>query len=409
MKLEEVQIFLASPSDVAEEREVARQVIDELNKRLARERGLTLRLIRFEDDAVPGLGTDVQAVVNEWLRNDYSILIGVFWTRFGTPTKRAPSGTVEEIRNAIEKYRQDPSSTRVMLYFKEELVDPFKVDLEQLKQVQEFRESLSKIDDDLAALYSTFKSTDDFERLLRLHLTGQVIEYGRSWAVKARTGAEMTIEPETDDNDAARRSEDTAEEGLLDLLELAQDEFERTNTALENMTDAMATLGERITATSKEIDDETAKDKPSIKRYRRLISVAANDMQSMVKRVQTELPIQKESFNSGLEAYRRMLLLFGSDFADTETSNGIAAKVLESLSQMLDAMQGAVPSLKGFRISVEQVPRLTKEWNKARQDVVNVLDEVVNTFEQEIALVQGLLEMFEVQKERDQALGKEPE
>ena len=42
------------------------------------------------------MGSDPQQIINSQVSDEYDIFIGILWTRFGTPTERAGSGTEEE-------------------------------------------------------------------------------------------------------------------------------------------------------------------------------------------------------------------------------------------------------------------------------------------------------------------------
>lgn len=79
-------VFVASPSDVGEEREKLEEVIRELNLTWSRELGIRLDLIRWETHAYPGMGADAQDVINEQIPNDYDLFIGIMWCRYGTKT-----------------------------------------------------------------------------------------------------------------------------------------------------------------------------------------------------------------------------------------------------------------------------------------------------------------------------------
>ena len=85
-------IFLASPSDVMDERNLFQEIVAEWNQTWARNLGLRLELLRWEQDAYPGAGTDSQDVINHQIPEDYDLFIGLMWSRFGTPTARAGSG-----------------------------------------------------------------------------------------------------------------------------------------------------------------------------------------------------------------------------------------------------------------------------------------------------------------------------
>jgi hypothetical protein len=49
-----LRVVVASPGDVQSERDSLPEVIDELNKSTAADRGLRLELIRWQTDAYPG-------------------------------------------------------------------------------------------------------------------------------------------------------------------------------------------------------------------------------------------------------------------------------------------------------------------------------------------------------------------
>jgi hypothetical protein len=169
-----LRIVLSSPSDVADEREATVQVIDELNRTIARDRHLHLELIRWETDAYPDVHADgPQGVIDAALEIQRSdILLGIFWKRFGTPTKEALSGTEHEIRAAL-KSCQVAERPRIMIYFKE-AERPLHTadDYEQYARVLRFRDEFSR-----QGLYWTFQETRDFERLVRQHLTQQLLQH----------------------------------------------------------------------------------------------------------------------------------------------------------------------------------------------------------------------------------------
>ncbi len=60
-----LRVFVASQSDVQEERERLEEVIKDLNLGIAREKGLVLELVRWETHAWPAMGEDAQEVVND--------------------------------------------------------------------------------------------------------------------------------------------------------------------------------------------------------------------------------------------------------------------------------------------------------------------------------------------------------
>ena len=97
-----------------------RKVIEELNAGIAADRDLCLELSRWETDAYPGFHAEgPQGILDPILKiEDCDVLLGIFWKRFGTPTKDALSGTEYEIRTAIESFKKR-GRPQIMIYFKE--------------------------------------------------------------------------------------------------------------------------------------------------------------------------------------------------------------------------------------------------------------------------------------------------
>jgi len=160
-------IFAASPADVSDERNKLEDVIRELNISWSRELHVRLELVKWETHAYPDMGVDAQDVINTQIPGDYDLFLGIMWCRYGTATGRAGSGTVEEFQRAKTRYDADPESVRIMVYFKDEAIPPSRLDPAQLAKVNEFRDSLGEA----GALYWTFTGVDQFEKLVRLHLT----------------------------------------------------------------------------------------------------------------------------------------------------------------------------------------------------------------------------------------------
>ena len=86
-----LQVFVAGPSDVDDERRQLEDVVAELNLMWSHSHNIRLELLTWQTHAVPGVGQDAQDVVNRSIPKDYDIFIGIMWARFGSPTERAGS------------------------------------------------------------------------------------------------------------------------------------------------------------------------------------------------------------------------------------------------------------------------------------------------------------------------------
>jgi hypothetical protein len=162
-----LRVVIGSPGDVQAERDIVCAVVEEVNKSISVDRGLRLETIRWETDAHPGFHPDgPQGLIDPILRiEDCDVLVGLFWKRFGTPTKDSSSGTAHEFRLAYESWKKN-RRPQVMVYFNQKSYTPqSKEETDQWGQVLEFRKEFPK-----EGLWWPYKGTAEFEKLLRTHL-----------------------------------------------------------------------------------------------------------------------------------------------------------------------------------------------------------------------------------------------
>ena len=181
-----LQVFVASPSDVAEERKILESVIDDINRTARDAHPVRLELLKWETHARPGFGEDAQDVINQQIGDKYDIFLGIMWGRFGSPTPRAESGTEEEFNRALSRWEGSPERIQIMFYFKNAGIPPSELDPEQLAQVQAFKKKISS-----QGVYSEFQDAEDFRTQARRHLT-KVIQDWRKRALSDPETAETT-------------------------------------------------------------------------------------------------------------------------------------------------------------------------------------------------------------------------
>ena len=166
-----VRIFVASPGDVSQERDIVSVVVQELRRTIGDIRGVELETVRWETHAWPDVGDDSQDVINAQIR-EFDVFVGIMWKRFGTPTKRAKSGTGEEFQRAYDLFAKY-SRPKIMFYFRKA---PFYTtddkELGQFRKVIQFRKKLEK----LGVLFWQYDQPIDFERDVREHLIRQILE-----------------------------------------------------------------------------------------------------------------------------------------------------------------------------------------------------------------------------------------
>lgn len=153
-----ITVFIASPSDVAEERKIAEEAIELLNQTLGKERGLRIESKMWEKDTYPSIGKYPQDVINNQI-GEYDIFVGIMSTKFGSPTDRAESGTEEEFNRAYDNYKSEGQCKNLMFYFCNDLVSRDAIN--QIAKINDFKSKISQ-----KGIYYKEYSKDSFSKTI---------------------------------------------------------------------------------------------------------------------------------------------------------------------------------------------------------------------------------------------------
>jgi hypothetical protein len=368
-----LSVFVASPSDVEEERNRLAAVIRELNTTWSRDWGVRLELVRWETHAYPSFGKDPQAVINEQIPDDFDFFVGLMWYRFGTPTGRAGSGTVEEFQRAKNRHDADPNTVKLMIYFKDAPapIAPSKLDPQQLTKVAAFRSGLGGE----GGLYWSFTSVDDFEKLIRLHLARQE----QAWRARIATPSDSAL-PAEPEFLTTKDVDDEDEVGFLDLMEQFEDEFATVNEVAERITAAIVEVGGKMSNRTVEISRFSAgPDAKNRKAAKRLIANAASDMDQFVHRMEVELPLFREHLKAGMGALIRAAAT-SIEFTLNDGTRKQARDNLEVVRSFRDAMETSEGQISAFKVSVSSLPRMTTALNRSKREMIVVIGQLEDVF-----------------------------
>lgn len=154
-----IPVMIASPGDVSTEREIVREVIHDWNDVNAAFTKVMLSPVGWDSHSSPELGARPQELINNRVLEQCDLLVGVFWTRLGTPTGESESGTVEEIREHIQ------AGKPAMVYFSSTPVALETVDIDQYQAVQRFKSECESL-----GLVEKFQHADEFRAKFSKHL-----------------------------------------------------------------------------------------------------------------------------------------------------------------------------------------------------------------------------------------------
>lgn len=368
-----LRLFIASPSDVSDERDRAAEVINEINITVGRMKAVRVELVSWENSTFPSVGADGQDVINRQINDEYDIFVGLMWTRFGTETGRYNSGTEEEFHRAINRIGSENSISDIMFYFKDEHVSPSKTDWEQVRKVQDFKSQIQK-----KGTYTwDFSSVEDFERAFRTHLTKRIIDYTEgdvalSANLKAPAiTADATIE----------------EPGAFDLMA----EIEEMMPAFVGVVEAIAALtewiNERINFHTEETNKLSASGFGTVDRNdaTKIINASADDLNKYADGIDG----QSSEFSEKLgNVHRRIVDLLaisremgGEDYVSYRQGVVDIRNIIFEARQALDKFSGAI----------ESFPRLTSKMNAAKRRVMKSNQAVSDQMEQAVRLLDEAL------------------
>ncbi len=157
------RVMIASPADCSEEFAAAQEVISRWNAAHSASGGIHLETVSWMTHARPATGLSAQSIINDQVLRDADILVATFWTRLGTPTETAPSGTAEEINEHAGRGKP------VLVYKCGKEIDPNRIDSAEHERLKLF---LSKLQE--SALTGQYSSTEDFKAQFSTHLAKTV-------------------------------------------------------------------------------------------------------------------------------------------------------------------------------------------------------------------------------------------
>ena len=178
-------VVIASPSDVEKERRLVEQTIWRWNAIHSETAGCVLMPHGWDTSVATDLSAGpAQTTINKAIVDRADILIGLFWSRLGSPTLNAESGTAEEIRRHI-------NAKKPAIVFFKEAGFPHNVDIDQLDALRKFRKSLEPL-----GLIDSFKTDEELRSDLpnQLSLLLQQNEYLRNTLARSQLDTVASFE-----------------------------------------------------------------------------------------------------------------------------------------------------------------------------------------------------------------------
>lgn len=368
----EFRVVVASPSDLFEMRRAVFEIIDEINRTFEVQR-ISVRGLGWEEYVTPGVSDEPQSVINESILQDYDVLIAMFATKLGTPTKTAGSGTVEEIEKALAREPMPLGKHSIQVYFRDKIENLSEIPIDELKRVSDFRNSLKA----RGVLYGQFKERDDLQREIRVNLQRPILDYLRARRpvdMVENTTKDVVATTELDHSTTASvpLTGEADDYGILDQLERSEQAIEIMNGALNTMARLMNEIADETNRQVAEIESPgyvsaSAKEKKaSINKFAFFLAGKAKEL--------------REAANTGDENFsifvNTILFLAPRDPSrETEQYSESLANFLAGAETLLGGVAQARDGVIGYRNTLANIPRITVQFNQAKNALLSALDE----------------------------------
>lgn len=354
-KVRQLKIFLASPSDVENERKEIFSLRDYFNEIIGKQNNIVFEFVNWEKNAYSGIGEDAQDVINKTAKDDYDIFLGIFWKKFGTKTNRAESGTVEEYNIALKKYQENPENIHLMFYFKTSTNSEniFNIDTKQLSKIKNFREKLKR--DGL--LFYEFNETSELRNLLLLHISNLVRD---KFVSKKRTQKkiikkEKKIENHINSFDEFEKFEILAKKVDEGKYEKIYDEINDIANEANSFMNSLSPVISEITSTTTRMGDKMAlrteeinkiihiKDKRlQSKSLKNIFNKSADDFDEYSDKLEPLVVNFSEIMNNCIQSYSSLVIKsIDSDVSREEIDSIMKNEIPEfykSISSALDSI-----------------------------------------------------------------------
>ncbi|RVT85573.1 DUF4062 domain-containing protein [Rhodobacteraceae bacterium CCMM004] len=373
--------FISSPSDLKDERAAVRAEIEKLNDDFGSNENWEVRPLMWEHDVSPETGSDPQSIISSQIGGSYDFFVGLMCARFGTPTSQFGSGTEEEFHNALTRQRNG-ERVSIHFFFKEPRNSAVPITAEELIKVQEFKSTISNF-----SIYKEFSEIADLQRAVRLTLLHFIKEREgeRSESLSANelgtdTGARS---PAPDQTAFADQVDEEDTPGLLDLALDAEEGMENFSLHLDEMNPSVLAFKAVLEVAL----DRLERAKGDKKGSRRIINGLAFQMNTYAREISVSAELARERLEVALDSLESMIALSIRD--GSEDSIGFPNQ-LQLLLMLKEGMINLEKAVTPINAAIAGYPRLTKELNIARRNVLAAHDKISHFCESGATKIEGI-------------------
>jgi hypothetical protein len=374
-EIKRIKIFISCPSDVKNEVDSIRLIIEEINKTDGEFNNYNLALINWKQDTYTAIGEDAQAVINDQVEKEYDVLVGLLWLKVGTPTKRDKSGTIEEINRALANLDK-----KLLIYFNtsppENIND---INTSELAEINNFKKELGG----KGVLYKEFNSLPAFESLFRINITRLIHENLLSDKNTPVVSNDKYKHIENLIETIESRDSLIEDIDFYKLLEEGESFLNIVTSSLSSITNSLNDFTMKIGKRTAEIDqiNGLSDTKLKFKKYKIVFNLLSKEIDEFSNRINTELPSFSKNFLAIGPTYSKILQLQESN----ESSDASALK--KELTDLTSSIEYAVTNGASLLESVMKWPLVNFKFNKSKRGIEDALKNLIKEMLEGLKLI----------------------
>ncbi len=356
----DIKVLISAPGDQQKQVDATKRSLEALNNILG-PHGHSLKIAHWKSNVSTGQGARAQDVINSQIQ-DCDVMVAILGDRIGTPTGDFASGTVEEIELFLSRRRDQQVRFDVHVFFNRTQIDPYAIDVEQLRNVQAFRRSLNA----KGVNFGEFSSVEELSEMVQLGVSTYL----------ARSPELADAETTT-----ANYFEDFDELGFDDAIELATEDMAIVTKTMLQLNSDMEVWNKKISALADEAPTAVASD--SSKEF---FDRVAETLRESQKNLSPQIASITESLASG---HARMNYALTVIFEDIGTQNptewaNVTETLEASLGPFVDAFKLALEAMKSARDALDSLPRRRSSLIRAKRELVHEYDRLIETISSSI-------------------------
>lgn len=380
-----IKVFISSPGDMSEERAIAKEICDRINKDIGMHKKFRVEPIMWETHTSSDKAERSQEAINQQL-GEYDIYVGFMGFYFGTPTGIAASGTEEEFEHALI-LNQQSGQPKIQFYFSSAKVDLRKIDLTQYERVNAFREKIGS----QGVYYKQFEDLTQFSTMLRQGLFNHILKIIDVENDSDNSEMTSTVEgyeeadPYSSFKNLKNEIDQDSELGSYFLIISAARELDIHTAGLHEMTSKTTEFGVRMAKATLESKKLQRGSRKSPTQYLKAIEALHSNMEEQVFFFLEKIPKVEDNFMSAMENFQRGAQIRLA--SENKDKDGLEV-ALQGMNSMKSAMVGLVGSIFEMIEGFPEIDELGERWEQNRKLLISIMRDFSDVLERSVKTVE---------------------